>query len=122
MFLLIVLGVFLVVLWLEVIFDCCDFGLFLSAVFCTFAFASVFALWHDSCSSDRMREKYNTIVYVMESYDEKGVPYDIDLLDQIAEWNTEYKKYTGNGIYDLFGFYPESAIEGTSEIILEIQK
>lgn len=129
MFMLIILGVVTVILWLRVFF-CCnntafayDISDLLMAVYCTFILVTILALRSDySNNSDCMKEEYKTIVYTMETYDKYGAPYSMELIERIVEWNKKYKRYVAFGAFDLFDIYPESAIEGTSEIILEIQK
>lgn len=128
MFMLIILGVVTVILWLRVIlcrngsaftYDISDF---LMAVYCTFILVTILALRSKFNNCDRMKEEYKTIVYTMETYDKYGAPYSVELIDRITEWNKKYRRYVAFGAFDLFDIYPESAIEGTGEIILEIQK
>lgn len=130
MFMLIILGVVTVILWLRV-FLCCnniafadDISDLLMAVYCSFILVTILALRSDfsSNNSDCMKEEYKTIVYAMETCDKHGAPYSMELIERITEWNKKYKRYVSFGAFDLFDIYPESAIEGTSEIILEIQK
>lgn len=125
MFMLIILGV--VILWLRVILgwnDTSDFIDFLMAVCCAFILVTILAILARSNfnNSDCMKEEYKAIVYTMETYDKYGAPYSMELIERIVEWNKKYKRYVAFGAFDLFDIYPESAIEGTSEIILEIQK
>lgn len=124
MFMLIILGVVTVILWLRVILgwnDTSDFIDFLMAVCCAFILVTILARSNFN-NSDCMKEEYKTIVYTMETYDKYGAPYSMELIERIVEWNKKYKRYVALGAFDLFDIYPESAIEGTSEIILEIQK
>jgi hypothetical protein len=96
-------------------------------VFCTFVFIVFFvitagnvALEFDMVESTTMKEEYEDIVYTIEEYKEKKIPYDADLLNRIAEWNRRYSQYKKNmenvWMADLF---PASNIEGTKEIVIE---
>lgn len=95
-------------------------------VFCTFVFivfsvitAGNVALEFDMVESTTMKEEYEDIVYTMEEYKEKKIPYDADLLNRIAEWNRRYSQYKNMENVWMADLFPASNIEGTKEIVIE---
>lgn len=73
--------------------------------------------------NDYMKTRYEKIMRVKESYDETETPYDMTLINEIYEWNEDYRKYLdGMKEFTLRDFYPAETINGTSEIELEIPR
>lgn len=65
-----------------------------------------------------LKDKYETTTYMINVYDEKDTPYDMELINEVMEWNAEYDKYIKhmNGPFGIL--YPDKLIKGTERITL----